>query len=66
MDTPAIRHWSSATRSPARRSTIRPSVLFPAEYTGNYFFGDYVSGWINRLDPANGNAVYAFGRGGSS
>ncbi len=43
-----------------------PAVgLFPPAYTGNYFFGDYVSGWINRLDPANGNAVYAFARGGS-
>jgi glucose/arabinose dehydrogenase len=37
-------------------------VLFPAAYTGTFFFGDYVSGWINRLDPANGNAVYAFAR----
>jgi hypothetical protein len=29
---------------------------------GNYFFGDYVYGWLNRLDTANGNAVYAFAR----
>jgi len=34
--------------------------LFPPEYQGNYFFADYVSGWVNRLDAANGNAVYAF------
>ena len=34
--------------------------LFPAEYQGNYFFADYVNGWVNRLDTANGNAVYAF------
>ncbi len=32
---------------------------------GNYFFGDYVNGWINRLDTVNGNAVYAFARSGS-
>jgi glucose/arabinose dehydrogenase len=44
----------------------RPStVTFPAAWVGNYFFGDYVSGWINRLDPANGNAVYAFARLGN-
>lgn len=35
-------------------------VLFPAEYVGNYFFGDYVQGWVKRLDTANGNAVYSF------
>ena len=34
--------------------------LFPAEYQGNYFFADYVNGWVNRLDTVNGNAVYAF------
>jgi glucose/arabinose dehydrogenase len=40
-----------------------PAVgLFPATYTGDYFFGDYVKGWINRLDPGNGNAIYAFAR----
>jgi glucose/arabinose dehydrogenase len=35
---------------------------FPASYVGTYFFGDYVEGWINRLDPNNDNAVYAFAR----
>jgi glucose/arabinose dehydrogenase len=35
---------------------------FPASYVGNYFFGDYVEGWINRLDPNNDNAAYAFAR----
>lgn len=38
------------------------SVDFPSSWVGNYFFGDYVDGWINRLDTANGNAVYAFAR----
>ena len=42
------------------------TVQFPAEYVGTYFFGDYVQGWVNRLDPANGNAVYAFYDSGSS
>lgn len=36
------------------------SSLFPSEYQGNFFFADYVSGWVNRLDTVNGNAVYAF------
>jgi glucose/arabinose dehydrogenase len=39
-----------------------PSATFPAAYLGDYFFADYVGGWINRLDPSNGNAVYAFAR----
>ena len=38
---------------------------FPVGYVGDYFFADYASGWINRLDPANGNAVYAFARTGN-
>jgi glucose/arabinose dehydrogenase len=38
---------------------------FPSAYLGDYFFADYASGWINRLDPANGNAVYAFARTGN-
>jgi glucose/arabinose dehydrogenase len=36
------------------------TVLYPAEYVGNYFFGDYVQGWVKRMDIANGNAVYSF------
>ena len=39
---------------------------FPAPYRGNYFFADYVSQWIGRLDPANGNAAYAFASVGGS
>lgn len=38
------------------------SVMFPSSWVGNYFFGDYVSGWVNRLDTESGNAVYAFAR----
>ena len=41
----------------------RPStVMFPSAWVGDYFFGDYVAGWINRLDVSNGAAVYAFAR----
>ena len=43
-----------------------PSLTFPATYQGDYFFADYVSGWINRLDPGGDNAVYAFARIGNS
>ncbi|MBX3624928.1 MAG: PQQ-dependent sugar dehydrogenase [Rhizobacter sp.] len=33
---------------------------FPAAYRRNYFFSDYVANTVGRLDPANGNAAYAF------
>lgn len=36
---------------------------FPASYVGSYFFADFCSGWIRRLDPANGNAVTGFATG---
>lgn len=36
------------------------SGSFPASHRGNYFFADYVSHWVARLDLANGNAAYAF------
>jgi glucose/arabinose dehydrogenase len=40
------------------------TASFGADYVGSYFFGDYVQGWINRIDLTNGNtAVYAFARG---
>jgi glucose/arabinose dehydrogenase len=42
------------------------TTTFPAPYVGDYFFADYVSGWINRMDVANDNAVYAFARIGDS
>jgi glucose/arabinose dehydrogenase len=41
-----------------------PTATFPASYVGDYFFADYVGSWVARLDPANGNAVYAFARFG--
>jgi glucose/arabinose dehydrogenase len=36
------------------------SSPFPAEYLGDYFFADHCSGWINQLDPGNGNTVVNF------
>jgi glucose/arabinose dehydrogenase len=35
---------------------------FPAAYQGSYFFGDYVSRFVGRIDLASGNAnaAYAF------
>jgi glucose/arabinose dehydrogenase len=35
---------------------------FPSVYQSNYFFADYVSNWVARMDLANGNAVYSFAR----
>lgn len=38
-----------------------PAVAsFGADYVGDYFFADYVSGWIYRLDSEAGWAPYAF------
>jgi glucose/arabinose dehydrogenase len=36
------------------------TVLYPSQFVGSYFFGDYVQGWIKRMDIPNGNAVYSF------
>ncbi|WP_280151200.1 PQQ-dependent sugar dehydrogenase [Piscinibacter sp. XHJ-5] len=36
---------------------------FPAPYRGDYFFADYVSGFVGRVDLSNGNAAYAFASG---
>ncbi len=37
-----------------------PVALFGASFVGDYFFADYVSGWIYRLASANGGAAAAF------
>lgn len=39
------------------------TVLYPSQYIGSYFFGDYVQGWIKRMDILNDNAVYSFWNG---
>lgn len=36
------------------------TVLFPAEYVGDYFFADYCSGWIRRLDLDQGGTTDLF------
>ncbi len=54
---------SIGCRSPAARSTIRPAQ-FPSSYSGDYFFADYCSGWIRRLDSAGsytGASTFASG-----
>jgi glucose/arabinose dehydrogenase len=66
------RHGGTAAQNPSLVSGFaivgaafyNPStVVYPANWQGNYFFADYVSQWINRLDLATGNnAVYAFAR----
>lgn len=33
---------------------------FPDGYRGQYYFADFGSQWVGRLDGANGNAAYAF------
>jgi glucose/arabinose dehydrogenase len=38
------------------------TALFPAQYTGKYFFADYCGGWIKVLDPSN-NSVSDFASG---
>jgi glucose/arabinose dehydrogenase len=38
-------------------------VQFPSSFVGSYFFADFCSGWINRIDPANGYAVSSFAAG---
>lgn len=41
----------------------RPATMrFPADFTGDYFFADYVTGEIHRLDPAAGNVVGTFAK----
>ncbi|MDO8252769.1 MAG: PQQ-dependent sugar dehydrogenase, partial [Rhodoferax sp.] len=43
--------------------TFYPTTgTFPAPYRGNYFFADFVSKFIGRLDSANDDAAYAFAR----
>jgi glucose/arabinose dehydrogenase len=40
-----------------------PVSQFPPAYTGSFFFADFCSGWIRRLDTVNGNAVSGFATG---
>ncbi len=38
------------------------SGAFPAGYRDQYYFADYISQFVGRVDLANGNAAYAFAR----
>ena len=38
------------------------SGAFPAGYRDQYYFADYVSQFVGRIDLANGNAAYSFAR----
>jgi streptogramin lyase len=49
---------SGTSRGPAPAlAAHRPS----AHHRGNYYFTDYCSAVVGRIDLANGNAAYAFG-----
>ncbi len=39
------------------------AVLFPPEYQGSFFFADYVSGWVNRLDTSTATRCTRSGTG---
>lgn len=39
---------------------------FGSEYQGDYFFADYVAGWIYRMDSDNWDTAYAFAQSGGS
>ena len=39
-----------------------PAGAFPAGYRDQYYFADFVSQFVGRLDTANGNSAYAFAR----
>jgi glucose/arabinose dehydrogenase len=41
-------------------TTTTSTGNFPPPYRGSYFFADFVNRFVARLDPANGNAAYAF------
>jgi glucose/arabinose dehydrogenase len=59
-------HGTSATTGCAITggAFYNPAVnQFPSDYTGTYFFADFCSGWIRRLNPASGNTVTDFASG---
>ncbi len=47
-------------RSIAGGAFYPPTGSFPAQYRDNYYFADFVTRFVGRLDSANGNAAYAF------
>jgi glucose/arabinose dehydrogenase len=62
-------HGSSATTGCAITggAFYNPATpRFPAEYSGTYFFADFCSGWIRRINPASPTTSIAFATGISS
>jgi glucose/arabinose dehydrogenase len=58
---------SGSTPCAITGGTFYPSAgAFPAAYRGSYYFADFCTAFIGRLDLANGNAAYAFGHVPSS
>jgi glucose/arabinose dehydrogenase len=56
----AYRHGSSSTRGCAITGGAFYNAAtepFPTEFVGQYFFADYCSGWIRRLDPSTAKAT---------
>lgn len=47
--------WGCAIAGGAFYNPDTPT--FPAEYAGQYFFADYCSGWIRRLNPGTGQTA---------
>jgi glucose/arabinose dehydrogenase len=43
-----------------------PTVQFPADYVGDYFYADFCGNWIDKLDVATGTVVHSFATGISS
>jgi glucose/arabinose dehydrogenase len=59
-------HGSSGTTGCAITggSFYNPTTAnFPPSFTGQYFFADFCSGWIRKVDPANGFAATGFATG---
>lgn len=66
----AVRHSNSPTLFDANAivggAFYNPLVaMFGTVYVGDYFFADYVLGWVYRMDMDNGNAVNAFAQTGA-
>ena len=68
-DSPLFTYGHSSNRSLVTGIAIvggafyRPAtVMFPSGVGGELLLRRLVAGWVNRLDRANGNAVYAFAR----
>lgn len=73
FDTPVLAYGRSASPTLFNGGAIvggafynPASALFGSDYLGDYFFADYVAGWIYRLDLENDDRAYAFAHTGGS